>query len=296
MKRDDKLVCWGVNYFGQTTIPAGLGHVVSVSAGEEHTCALTSDQSVHCWGLNIYGQTIVPAGLSTVVAVGAGIFHSCALQSNGRVTCWGNNELRQTDVPASLAGVVALSVGEYHNCALKIDGTVTCWGDNSGGQIMVPAGLNLGRPSIPKTSELNIDQANLVTNGLSTCNGLYGQTFVPQTAKLHHVDVLLTVNTIAATGDATTLGLFADLTQPPIAITSVTVAPAEPGELSRIVSYAFPSPVRIRKGTTYTLGWSGGTACWEYSLGDTYSAGGLVSFDGTPLNPPADAWFITYSK
>ena len=97
-----------------------------------------------------------------MVAVGAGIFHSCALQSNGRATCWGNNELRQTDVPASLAGVVALSVGEYHNCALKIDGTVTCSGDNSGGQIMVLAPLNvLEGLSIPKTSELNIDQANL---------------------------------------------------------------------------------------------------------------------------------------
>ena len=93
-----------------------------------------------------------------------------------------------------------------------------------------------------------------------------------------------------------TLGLFADLTQPPIAIMFVTSAPAEPGELSRIVSYAFPSPVRTCKGTTYTLGWSGGTACWEHPLGDTYSAGGLVSFDGTPRNPPADAGSMTYSK
>lgn len=60
--------CWGSNNFGQlgdgTSIarPApvdvsGLdGEIVAIAAGENHTCALTSESGIRCWGLNGFGQ------------------------------------------------------------------------------------------------------------------------------------------------------------------------------------------------------------------------------------------------
>ncbi|NJN84135.1 MAG: RCC1 repeat-containing protein, partial [Caldilineaceae bacterium] len=63
-----RLQCWGDNHKGQlgngileqhnvTVEVVGLGSgVQAVSAGHEHTCALTSDGGVRCWGYNAYGQ------------------------------------------------------------------------------------------------------------------------------------------------------------------------------------------------------------------------------------------------
>jgi alpha-tubulin suppressor-like RCC1 family protein len=60
--------CWGHNYYGQlgdgTTTDrltqidvSGLSNgMVAISAGLEHTCALTSSGSVMCWGWNFHGQ------------------------------------------------------------------------------------------------------------------------------------------------------------------------------------------------------------------------------------------------
>ena len=79
LKNDDTVVAWGYNYYGQTTIPAGLSGVKAIAAGEYHTLALKSDGTVVAWGWNNYGQTTVPAGLSNVIAIAAGGYHTVAL-------------------------------------------------------------------------------------------------------------------------------------------------------------------------------------------------------------------------
>ena len=63
------LECWGVDYFGQlgdgatgygSRTPVGVvglsSGVVAVSAGGNHTCAITVSGGIECWGMNTHGQ------------------------------------------------------------------------------------------------------------------------------------------------------------------------------------------------------------------------------------------------
>jgi hypothetical protein len=60
--------CWGYNGYGQTDVPADLGLVTQVSAGDAHSCALTISGLVRCWGSNGSGETAVPSsGISSPI-------------------------------------------------------------------------------------------------------------------------------------------------------------------------------------------------------------------------------------
>ena len=136
------VAAWGANWYGQTTVPAGLSNVVAVAAGASHSLALRADGTVAAWGDNSAGQTTVPVGLSNVVAVAAGGYHSLALRTDGTVAAWGYNGSGQTTVPVGLSNVVAVAAGGSHSLALRADGTVAAWGDNWAGQATVPVGLS----------------------------------------------------------------------------------------------------------------------------------------------------------
>lgn len=70
--RSGLVVGWGYNFYGATTVPAGLTDVISVAAGSRHSLALKSNGTVVAWGLNSGGETLVPAGLTGVTAIAAG--------------------------------------------------------------------------------------------------------------------------------------------------------------------------------------------------------------------------------
>lgn len=131
--------CWGYNGHGQLgngAMPTNANApvdvvgltsgVVSVSAGEEHTCAVTTTGTVKCWGSNAKGQlgngaiggvSDVPvsvSGLTGVSKVVMGYYHSCALTTAGAVKCWGsnsyggelgNNDTKDSAVPVSVLGL-----------------------------------------------------------------------------------------------------------------------------------------------------------------------------------------------
>lgn len=150
LKGDGKVVAWGYNADGQTSVPAALEAVKSIAVGGYHNVALKRDGTLVAWGNNTSGQTDIPADLSGVVAIAAGGFHNLALKTNGTVVAWGRNGRGQTTIPAGLSEVVAIAASFDHSVALRRDGTVVAWGAGTTststfpeyGQSIVPAGLS----------------------------------------------------------------------------------------------------------------------------------------------------------
>jgi hypothetical protein len=142
---------------------------------------------------------------------------------------------------------------------------------------------------------LVVDQSNLVTDHLGLGNGLYGQTFAPRAKNLAQVDLSFIVNQVPPGGVVTTVGIFTDITQPPLATAQALVAAPAPGELFRTVSFQFNRPVKLKKGRSYLIGaYMPATLSWEFAFGDAYPAGQVIMPDGTPLNPIGDFVFTTY--
>ncbi|MDE0268033.1 MAG: RCC1 domain-containing protein, partial [Acidimicrobiaceae bacterium] len=71
-----------------------IGIPILVSAGDQHSCALGTNDTITCWGNNDNGQTDTPTG--TYKNISAGSNHTCALGTNDTITCWGNNDNGQT--------------------------------------------------------------------------------------------------------------------------------------------------------------------------------------------------------
>jgi len=103
--------------------------VTDVTAGDRHTCALSSDGQLKCWGLGTSGQlgygnfgsqfTPPTPGVNldgvTAFRISAGAAHTCALRSNGTVRCWGANDQGQlgrgnTTTSATAVGNVDIKI------------------------------------------------------------------------------------------------------------------------------------------------------------------------------------------
>lgn len=163
--------CWGSNSSGQlgngsTTqvltpmdVPSLVSGVSAISAGQQHTCAVTVGGGVKCWGKNQFGRLgdgssidrLVPTDVTGIAsgaaAVSAGGNHSCALMVDASVKCWGDNaygqlgdgtitqRLAPVDV-SGLANVSEIRTGrDYHTCSLTQGGGMKCWGGNFSGQL-----------------------------------------------------------------------------------------------------------------------------------------------------------------
>jgi alpha-tubulin suppressor-like RCC1 family protein len=165
--------CWGSrNESGQLgdgtttsrTVPtpvAGDLKSASISAGEGHTCGVTTSGAAYCWGGasasgkdNTEGQlgdgtttrrlvpTPVAGGLS-FAAVSAGVFHTCGITTSGAAYCWGFNKggelgdgtTMQRLIPTPVAGdLTFMSIStNWRTCGVTTSGEAYCWGDNSNG-------------------------------------------------------------------------------------------------------------------------------------------------------------------
>jgi alpha-tubulin suppressor-like RCC1 family protein len=178
----------------------GGGDFIAVSAGREHTCALTANGSAWCWGSNEFGQLGVPADTvsclrgdrrvgcrrrPTAVSGGlsfrkiaAGDNHTCGLTTDGRVFCWGDNvfgalgdpAVRQSSAPVpvvSTAVFADLAVGSEHSCALRGDGVALCWGSNEIAQL---GSANIGTGSaVPATVPTALRFASIAAGERRSC-------------------------------------------------------------------------------------------------------------------------------
>lgn len=170
-RTDRSVLCWGANSFGQLghgdTVQRlapvriggpgnGLGYRM-VSAGDTHSCAVTTAGQVRCWGANTTGQVgdgtatlrtlpVAVADGTSYASVDAGLMTSCGVTTARQVRCWGagwtgllgaggvNTSLTPRAV-ASTTDFARVEVGWGHTCALATTGGTWCWGLSSAGQI-----------------------------------------------------------------------------------------------------------------------------------------------------------------
>jgi alpha-tubulin suppressor-like RCC1 family protein len=129
-----------------------------VSAGYDHTCAVTTGNRAYCWGLNVSGElgdgtsieirlTPTPvAGTRAFRQISAGWFRTCALTTSTakKIYCWGTGILgngtgpsvRRT--PQLVSGTHSyrqVAVENDHACAVSTTYKVLCWGSNRYGQL-----------------------------------------------------------------------------------------------------------------------------------------------------------------
>ena len=172
--------CWGSGYYGElgdgtTTDDSGVNgpqrvigglKFTSISAGNQHTCGLTSRGAAYCWGRNadvfdgdgalgdgttddsgVNGPQRVIGGLK-FTSISAGKHHTCGLTARGRAYCWGGNvygELgdgttddSRVNGPQRVIGglkFTSISAGNPHTCGLTARGRAYCWGRNVSGAL-----------------------------------------------------------------------------------------------------------------------------------------------------------------
>ena len=127
--------------------------ITSISAGGDHSCALTAQAAALCWGSNRSGElgdgstssarrpTAVAGLTEPLGSISAGTFHTCAVGTSGQVWCWGRFVVGGSGtslLPArvvGLSGITAVASGRLHACGLTAEGGVMCWGRNTKGQL-----------------------------------------------------------------------------------------------------------------------------------------------------------------
>lgn len=172
-------------------------HVTSsnnqITAGWDHTCALTKTGVAYCWGDNSHGElgngtttnssTPVPvSGGLHFTSIAAGGWHTCAITDGKDVYCWGLNDAGQlgqgggaqpvfSSVPIQVPvlQLVTLVSTLNHTCGLADYGAARCWGANTHGELGVGSTANSPFPSQPQgiATFASIDAGGYHTCGIT---------------------------------------------------------------------------------------------------------------------------------
>jgi alpha-tubulin suppressor-like RCC1 family protein len=164
--------CWGFNGSGRTGNALSTGNTVtpvavtanlrftSVSAGNLHSCGVTTGGAAYCWGSNASGRVgngltagasltpVAVAGNLSFAYVSAGDLHTCGLTTSGAAYCWGSNgngrlgdgTMTARSTPVAVAGGFTFSditAGGSHSCGVTAGGgpvNTLCWGSGTFGQ------------------------------------------------------------------------------------------------------------------------------------------------------------------
>jgi alpha-tubulin suppressor-like RCC1 family protein len=173
--------CWGEGEWGQlgtgtspielpapTRVAGGL-QFAQISAGTEHTCAVTADGKAYCWGSNGLGElgdgtttgriSPVPvAGGRRFERIRAGDSFTCGLTPAGKAYCWGENRngalgdgttASWRTTPVAVVGgrtFRRLMVGGVHACGVTTADKAYCWGRGVEGQLGQGLRKNSSKP------------------------------------------------------------------------------------------------------------------------------------------------------
>ena len=176
LSTDGVAYCWGMDNLGQLGIGAIVGRCaesiyakgacarapvavfgghrfLSISAGDQHACAIDSAGDAYCWGENHFDQLgvsdvpdrctyessragesmslacsrrplRVPIG-APVVSIATGEHFTCAVDTSGRAWCWGGSPT-PTVVPLDRP-LVSVAAGGNQVCGLTVDKGIRCW-------------------------------------------------------------------------------------------------------------------------------------------------------------------------
>ncbi len=149
----------------------GLADAAHIALGDEFGCAIKKDQSLVCWGMNDQAQLATDPGTfahsSTPVAINlpakvayvvGGSATACALTIGGDVYCWGSNQTAVAGNATNVAYVVSPNKLKFstpdggtasdvtaialsgdtslpHGCAIRNSDTVWCWGGDYGWEL-----------------------------------------------------------------------------------------------------------------------------------------------------------------
>ncbi len=206
--------CWGYDgngtlgddgYLADKSSPVAISGSYTwrqISAGDQHTCGVTTSNVGYCWG-RIDGGRLGQGGGSgnfptpTLISgsyawsrVSAGITHSCGVTTIGVGYCWGiggfgklgNNDTATALTPSAVSGGhtwTQIEAGtSNHTCGVTNIGVGYCWGYNNYGQLGNGSTLTTWVPSavsgfqqwahiIPATSH----SCGLATSGVGYCWG-----------------------------------------------------------------------------------------------------------------------------
>jgi alpha-tubulin suppressor-like RCC1 family protein len=147
--------------------PAAALSFRQVSAGNVHTCGVTTENVAFCWGLNLFGELgdgtgadVRPVPVAVVGGlrfrqVSAGSDYSCGVTTDSLAYCWGINHSGQLGNgtisgpetchgwPCSTTPVAVLGghrfrrveAGSAHVCGITGANRAFCWGANDEGQL-----------------------------------------------------------------------------------------------------------------------------------------------------------------
>ncbi len=159
--------CWGGNSYGalgdgsiylggqviESTAPvavAGGLAFVEITAGGDHTCAISTQGLAYCWGENWAGQLGDGSGgdgltrvqMSPALVAGQALptptptstTTATAAPSSTLVTT-ATATATATPIPGPRKPFTSLVTGGFHTCGLTSGGEAYCWGSNSNGQL-----------------------------------------------------------------------------------------------------------------------------------------------------------------
>ncbi len=239
---DGTAYCWGSDASGQL----GNGRLVTanqatpaavdvsflppetswstISAGDDHTCAVSTLGKAYCWGSDAKGQlgrngVVAPSDYPQLVddselvpgtswsRISAGGEHSCGVATDGAAYCWGNASsgrlgdgrsagTRPHPVPVQIDALpgatqwAEVDAGGAFSCGLTSQGAVYCWGSDEHGEL--GNGARSGHQTKPEHSVAvtfgifpdPVVHPNLLRHGVQNVNEIAGAVGDPTNPSL----------------------------------------------------------------------------------------------------------------